>query len=861
MVTALDTFGDASGQKLNVSKSQLLPVGHIPGPPPSGEVCGMKIVTAAKTLGVTFSNDPAGSTADWPDLLQQVHKCYGKVARMSLSMFGRAFAAAGYGISKMLYHAEFSPPPLPILQQLQSSTVKLVDKGLAPTASPLRRGHRLPGVRAQLLPGRPESGGVGMLPWQPHITARHAVWARRLLEGLAKLPIAAATAAADMLAPPPRTPPWVLAAAATLSAQQPRTHPALTFLSVCCSGQDAVERLPCPALRRLASGLCAVGPVRCSDLTVLPVGAWCAHLPLWDNPLLQLQLPLQQRPPSYQHAVQQLAVQRAQNPQVRPPVDPAVAAQWEQQGFGVLSLLPGVTTVGELRALMRRLQAPSPPQLTLPAHLQRHQQLVRQGLCPWSATNIAAFMQALRPGAGSILSFPSSLHQLVGAPLDLYAAVVALWQAVPQPWRTAACHDVPDDGTAMTLLLRSVSWGSSLAQQPPQPPPPPPPVLWPTGPLHEAAAWVPPGPAPLMRLFDARPTGQAVFSVRHATIQQTLAAGAPTLIAQEQLQCVQAALALGMPAAADEVRLYLRVQQRPARHVHVGLMPAPPQPPLQHVQQAAEHMRARMPHVWRLPWDNKWKEPWWRLLLGGLPAAGGHGICLRGPCLCGWAVPASFTDQQGAAAQRDHVMWHCAPARAVRALIQHHLPPMVQLQPEHLWLLHPPSHHIHPGVWSVVALAALSAISGARSYMWAMHCHRKEAPAPQLHQLLLSDMPGWRCPPHRGALLLAALQPDGQDDDEPDAVVPLPPHITIPQMAARRAVAETLAAVRDFVAGGVVPSSWVPAQAQRAHAPAPQLRFVGADHLFIGVNSGMNEQGQVHHDLQFRMHLPEHLNI
>ena len=108
---ALTTFGDASGQRLNVSKSQLLPIGCVPDPVPMAPVCGMAVVSQAKTLGIPFSNAPTASSAHWPELLQRVTKAYNKVARLSLSVFGRAFAAAGYGISKVLYHAEFSDPP------------------------------------------------------------------------------------------------------------------------------------------------------------------------------------------------------------------------------------------------------------------------------------------------------------------------------------------------------------------------------------------------------------------------------------------------------------------------------------------------------------------------------------------------------------------------------------------------------------------------------------------------------------------------------------------------------------------------------------------------------------------------------
>ena len=38
-------------------------------------------------------------------------------------------AAAGYGVSKILYHSEFAMPPAAIMQPLLAATAKLVDKG------------------------------------------------------------------------------------------------------------------------------------------------------------------------------------------------------------------------------------------------------------------------------------------------------------------------------------------------------------------------------------------------------------------------------------------------------------------------------------------------------------------------------------------------------------------------------------------------------------------------------------------------------------------------------------------------------------------------------------------------------------
>lgn len=135
------------------------------------------------------------------------------------------------------------------------------------------------------------------------------------------------------------------------------------------------------------------------------------------------------------------------------------------------------------------------------------------------------------------------------------------------------------------------------------------------------------------------------------------------------------------------------------------------------MQAATAKLRLRLAPVWRLKWENKHKEIWWRLLLGGVVGAGGHGIALRNQhCPCGWTIPTGLSNEDAASAQRDHVFWFCTPARAVRAWIAQSLPQGSSLQPRHLWLLQNPPR-VHHGVWWVVALAALTAIDRARKHM------------------------------------------------------------------------------------------------------------------------------------------------
>jgi hypothetical protein len=64
-------------------------------------------VEQAKALGVRFRNGAAVLPVD----LAGVYAAPARVARLPLSTFGRAAAASGYAVSKVLYHLEFQGLP------------------------------------------------------------------------------------------------------------------------------------------------------------------------------------------------------------------------------------------------------------------------------------------------------------------------------------------------------------------------------------------------------------------------------------------------------------------------------------------------------------------------------------------------------------------------------------------------------------------------------------------------------------------------------------------------------------------------------------------------------------------------------
>ena len=133
-------------------------------------------VRSAKALGVTFHEGVGQPTIDWPAKVAAVEHRLRSLATLPVSAMGRGLACAAYGVSQLLFHAEFGGmPPHQLLRGLTSTIAALVDSGVAPGQ---QVGPRFAGVAADLLIGSPKEGGFGVLPLAQHIRARYAVLGR-----------------------------------------------------------------------------------------------------------------------------------------------------------------------------------------------------------------------------------------------------------------------------------------------------------------------------------------------------------------------------------------------------------------------------------------------------------------------------------------------------------------------------------------------------------------------------------------------------------------------------------------------------------------------------------------------------------
>jgi exonuclease III len=169
-------YGQASGQNLNLPKCSLLPVGPpAHDTPAAGAVLGsIPVKAAVATHGFQFcaGMDPPVPADSWQNMCAAMDNKLVKLSRLPLSPFGRAIGANTYALSLIMYYAEFVNAPAAMLDEVQRRIAHLVDRQL---------GTGFTHLPNDMLLGPIKQGGMGVLPVRHHITARHALWAVKLL--------------------------------------------------------------------------------------------------------------------------------------------------------------------------------------------------------------------------------------------------------------------------------------------------------------------------------------------------------------------------------------------------------------------------------------------------------------------------------------------------------------------------------------------------------------------------------------------------------------------------------------------------------------------------------------------------------
>ena len=285
-------------------------------------------------------------------------------------------------------------------------------------------------------------------------------------------------------------------------------------------------------------------------------------------------------------------------------------------------------------------------------------------------------------------SLAASLHRQVSSLLD---TVNQLWIAVPDAWRSAVPHtsqadpDVSQQGI-VHYLLSNLGWVTRDAK----------------GKCTGTS----------VGLCAAAPSIRQLTSILRAPASQ--------LRSQQRLNFVASAVTAGS---------WARIAPAPQRQD-----PPTTQPP-EDPAAAAVRLAACMRRLWHLGWGNHHKDTFWRLVVNGVPGAGGHDICPSNPCPCGWQLSqtdrntAQARQRQGASSLRLHAFWHCPVAQAVLAELLKAIPAGLGLHTAHVWLMSSPCPLlIVPAVWQVVCLAALSAMHHGRKVMWALHFNKCRVP-------------------------------------------------------------------------------------------------------------------------------------
>jgi hypothetical protein len=126
------------------------------------------------------------------------------------------------------------------------------------------------------------------------------------------------------------------------------------------------------------------------------------------------------------------------------------------------------------------------------------------------------------------------------------------------------------------------------------------------------------------------------------------------------------------------------------------------------VQQAVHQLPSLFTRLWRLHWDNRVKEVFWRLVYDGLPTAARQHRPFS--CACD-----SFTPD------RLHHFWTCPIAQAVVRSVSARLPGAPVLPRSAVWLCVPPSSQ-HEEAWAVICLCALAAMERGRREMYRRLC-------------------------------------------------------------------------------------------------------------------------------------------
>ena len=628
ILQALTRFGLASGQRINPTKSTILPIvgSFTHNLPPT--ILGIPVGPTAHTLGLTFSGSTTHGTlvVEWEKLYSKFHKRIQLIRKAGLSVFGRAFAINGYALSCVFYYTNFEDPPAWFSERVHQCITHLIDNNQVYSHEHPR--PRVPAIPSSMLAGHPSKAYFGVTPWRSHITASRLKLCHRFLHCItAENPLSHVWIGHrgtntdhsfryhcddHILRSTPHlqeSPHWTLLLWTLIVRIQSGIRnvvaPPMWLLN---PARTATTRLP-PFWTGVISAQDSL-PYRFAEHPMLQMepGPWILSQPLWNNPLLQLELPFLSRAPHARQWANHAAIVSGDN--------------------GELKKATPLSTVGDLC-------------------LARHD--------PHPFTNRLAY---------SKIAFPPPISRFTRAIDRCFSHLPANWQAY---------IDTVDITTSNWCILDGLqSFTRSLT------------ISSPATPLRVVIK-----PCKIGRLCSLLLPHVSTLSSRSISL-------------------VRAALTLDMCPTQES-----------------------------HVAQVSKSLQATCNDLWRLQWDNKWKEGWWRLINQAIPWAGGHDICPRTqpPCRCGhtFSWPPNSVAIERAELLRNHVLWTCPLTQSFVQWLQEGVH-STRLSPVNLWLGQAPSDNIEPNVWGAIVLGFAHAMLHAAPLFT-----RPEFPAvvPRLKQLFI----------------------------------------------------------------------------------------------------------------------------
>ena len=441
----------------------------------------------------------------------------------------------------------------------------------------------------------------------------------------------------------------------------PSVHPAFALLSY---GRPAGPLLPTGPLRRMGEGITVLGePVEIAT-TALPAGQWVSHLPLWGNPLLQLERTAGERSVTWLVPAEQ------------------ALAQAQVHGFSEWMALPGLHTLGDLVLLFQILERESRTALAA------RQRLSGPSLTPPISNKALWVIFGANP---PILPRGHRLDLLLkrwapgevggGAPLT---AVQAMLRAIPERFRSRVPFlpggelghlgrgrqpDLAATAEAIGIVLGRLGWpGVALMDE----------TVQGAGgrPFHPLTVKA----ATNLQLRDAFAAQRAA---RAAYVNSAIATG-------------------GGPSGAVPVdpTLALRDLERGLKTLW--------RTPWDNVHKEP---------LWRLS-VNGVRNAGGHDLCPSHPCPCGF----TGPP----GYPGHLSDQEASLEWRIHHFWKCPVAAAIVEAIRGQIPGGGAIACADIWLLRPPQGVSHLGVWGVVAAAAIAAMHYGRKNLIRLHLGREE---------------------------------------------------------------------------------------------------------------------------------------